>query len=139
MLYVYRKLTFFYTKNTVSAVLVKKKKKKKRGWGEMNCRNLPIVCFQNTFQNLWGGMGLIWGFFLFYFILLFFSFFVLFYGTFMYESQTILCFVSFYGSPTSVLLKRDKLRGWGGTRRGGQNRGRRLEGETRAWKSSDGP
>lgn len=104
----------------------------------MNCRNLPIVCFQNTFQNLWGGMGLIWGFFfvLFYF---FFGFFVLFHGTFMYESQTILCFVSFYGSPTSVLLKRDKLRGWGGTRRGGQNRGGRLEGETRAWKSSDGP
>lgn len=31
----------------------------------MNCSNLPIVCFQNTFQNLWGGMGLIWGNFFF--------------------------------------------------------------------------
>ena len=43
----------------MSAVLVKKK----GGGGGMNCRNLPIVCFQNTFQSLWGGMGLICGFF----------------------------------------------------------------------------
>jgi len=60
---------------------------------------------------------------------IFFCFFVLFSGMFMYESQKyfLFCFVLVYGLPTSVLLKSDKL----GMGRGGQNRGRCLEGETK--------
>lgn len=38
----------------------------------------------------------------------------------MYESQSIFWFGLVYGSPTSVLLKRDKLRGWGGDGEGGR-------------------
>lgn len=43
----------------------------------------------------------------------------------MYESQSIFCFVLFYGLPTSVLLKETNSGG-----RVGQNRGRCREGET---------
>lgn len=44
----------------------------------------------------------------------------------MYESQSIFCFVLFYGLPTSVLLKETNSGG-----RVGQNRGRCREGETK--------